>query len=459
MDSKNQNIIMEFASLLYGNETKDEIVDQALTKITSYFNLDSAFNYEINPYGYFELKGSHTSLNINLIKVLPSEIIRTLFESHKSNDFIIVSRDDHDTEIVKLFDMLNTNHIALAAHYHEKRIAELLVYSKNEAFNNMKQELSMVSSMLIKYTMPRIYASIVSSSRKVFEGILDNTGIDIYVNDFYTHEILYVNRSMAMPYGGIEKFKSKKCWEVLFPSLKGQCEFCPQKKLIDDNGDPTKVYTWDYQRELDGSWFRVFSAAFRWVDGRLAHVVSSADITDNKKNEALIKYMANYDSLTGLPNRRMLIEYCNRRINERKLNEKGYVLFFDIDGFKLINDTYGHDSGDEFLISLGQYFQSIDELRGGVYRNGGDEFIGVLDANEGEEELCKLMERVIERFNHPWNLKSDVKVNCQVSIGIACYPDDGATVDDLLANADKAMYQVKRNGGAGYCFAKNIKNR
>lgn len=88
--------------------------------------------------------------------------------------------------------------------------------------------------------------------------------------------------------------------------------------------------------------------------------------------------MANYDVLTGLPNRRMLIEECKNRIDNAKEDEQGYVIFFDIDGFKVINDNYGHDAGDEFLIKLGEFFSSIPLLKNSVYRNGGDEFVAVI---------------------------------------------------------------------------------
>ena len=72
---------------------------------------------------------------------------------------------------------------------------------------------------------------------------------------------------MAIPYGGKEVFEGRKCWEVLFPGQIGPCDFCPQKHIIDGNEKPSSVYTWDYQRAFDGSWFRVFSSAFYWTDG------------------------------------------------------------------------------------------------------------------------------------------------------------------------------------------------
>src|SRR5699024_10615050 len=102
---------------------------------------------------------------------------------------------------------------------------------------------------------------------------------------FDSHDMLYANRSMVEPYGGIEHFWGKKCWEALYSDKTGECEFCPKRHLIDENGHPTKVYSWDYQRPFDKCWFRVFSAAFAWIDGQMAHVITSVDIDHQKKIE------------------------------------------------------------------------------------------------------------------------------------------------------------------------------
>ena len=82
---------------------------------------------------------------------------------------------------------------------------------------------------------------------------MNNMGVDIYVNSFDSHDMLYANRSMVEPYGGIEHFWGKKCWEALYSDKTGECEFCPKRHLIDENGHPTKVYSWDYQRPFDNS--------------------------------------------------------------------------------------------------------------------------------------------------------------------------------------------------------------
>lgn len=121
------------------------------------------------------------------------------------------------------------------------RIYGLLAFVQQEARPSptaVSQQLLMtVLSMFGRYIGVRIYQNNLTFAKSSLESILDNTGIDIYVNDFYTHEILYVNRSMATPYGGVEQFFGRKCWEVLFPEQNGVCSFCPQQKLIDENGE------------------------------------------------------------------------------------------------------------------------------------------------------------------------------------------------------------------------------
>lgn len=289
----------------------------------------------------------------------------------------------------------------------------------------------------------KLYQQRIENARRSFEGIMDNMGIDVYVNDFHTHEILYVNRSMADPYGGKEAIIGKPCWEVLYDDKPGQCEFCPQKKIIDENGNPTRIHSWDYQRPFDGSWFRVLSAAFRWQDGRLAHVVSSVDITENKKNENIIRRMAEYDHLTGLPNRHKLTLDCDSRFDAQHL--PGSVIFFDLDGFKAVNDTLGHGAGDELLAKIGAKLQESPYTKDRCYRYGGDEFVVL--CSEKMDEVVEALSYIRSLFAVPWQVEAGL-VDCDTSIGVATYPEDGEKASELLRNADRAMY-VSKNGGRG----------
>ncbi|WP_373186275.1 PAS domain-containing sensor histidine kinase [Bacteroides xylanisolvens] len=147
------------------------------------------------------------------------------------------------------------------------------------------QVIHLILGSLSKEIAVREYKEREVRASKTLSSIMNNMGVDIYVNSFDSHDMLYVNESMAAPYGGIEHFEGKKCWQALYKDKTGECEFCPKKHLIDENGQPTKVYSWDYQRPFDKCWFRVFSAAFAWIDGQIAHVITSVDINHQKTIE------------------------------------------------------------------------------------------------------------------------------------------------------------------------------
>lgn len=453
-------LIIQLAELLAEKNTTSVSITNSLEMICKGFSFDSGIVYEINQYGQFNLRERWDKVACNYrdsftIDILSAECRRYLQENTL---FYIGDKEKNgqfEEELLKLIGM--NSGVVLPVVDQEDQVNGLIIFAnitdKAELIaTERKRSLAVLLSILGRYVGIRMFENKLTFAQYTLESILDNTGIDIYVNDFNTHEILYVNESMAVPYGGKEKFIGQECWRVLFPGQSGPCEFCPQKNLVDDEGNPTKVYTWDYERAFDGSWFRVFSAAFRWVDGRLAHVVSSADITDNKKNEELIRYLANYDSLTNLPNRRMLIADCENRIDKAIENEQGYLLFFDIDGFKEINDSLGHDAGDEFLIQLGKFFTKIPLLKDSIYRNGGDEFVGIIGGIDvSKENIRSLSHFIHQRFEKPWSLsKGDVFTN--ISLGVACFPEDGTNAEQLLQKADQAMYRAKRNGGGKVCF-------
>lgn len=457
-DHNQEALIVKLAQMFMRKDSKSNDLKTSLSLVCKEFRFDGALFYEGGQYNHrlclTESYGTHSGqTELALDSLLPGLYTHLVKETminwnHEANQSL------EQEQLLSLLEAKSV--VAVSSADENDRIYALVILcnrSKKEPMDEITSEnLWTALSMIINYASVKIYRDRIRFSQTALENILDNTGIDIYVNDFYNHDILYVNESMAMPYGGKAEFTGRKCWQVLFPGQTASCEFCPQKQLIDEEGKPTRVYTWDYERVFDGSWFRVFSAAFRWADGRLAHVVSSADITENKHNEKLIRYMANYDSLTNLPNRRMLVENCEQQINQASEKES-YLLFFDIDGFKDINDTLGHDAGDEFLVKLGEFFMGIPMLKNSIYRNGGDEFVALLEGDGLSDGNIKNLSYFIHtRFKKPWDLKKGT-VNCGISIGVARYPKDGRTAEELLQRADQAMYRVKKEGGNGLSFA------
>ncbi len=458
-DNSHYTLIQALANMLIGKQIDTKTITKSLELICNTFSFECGLVYEADQYNQFNLIENYSLNDIKLCNSFNACEIKSDFQNQLAHQEIIYldkNKDYKSCEIdfMNIFSAKSLLGISVVDEYFNNYGFILFLNttcSKVDFSDSELKTLAIVLSMLEKYLGIRIHRNKVLFTQTALEGIINHTGIDIYIIDFYTYDILYVNESMAAPYGGVSQFSNHKCWQILFPGQTSPCEFCPQENLIDENGNSTGVYTWNYQRPFDGAWFRVFSTAFRWVDGRLAHLVSSADIIDNKKNEELIEYMANYDVLTGLPNRRMLIEECKNRIDNAKEDEQGYVIFFDIDGFKVINDNYGHDAGDEFLVKLGDFFSSIPLLKNSVYRNGGDEFVAVIGGDITKDNIRNLINFIHNRFKKPWNLKNG-SVYCNTSVGIACYPEDGNNAEELINKADQAMYQIKKSGGAGICF-------
>lgn len=464
-NASKDSLLLALAQQLSARRVSSEVMRDALARICEGFAFRAGAIYLCDTYSRLDLEESYAPGDMTLperftVEELPLTNRQWLAKQTVAFTRVQEGNGANEDTLLRAFGASALAVYAVADD--DGRIGGLAVLLEPQFVGEMAQEelraLETALGLLGKSLQVRSHDSMLSIVKSSLESILDNTGIDIYVNDFYNHDILYVNQSMAAPYGGPEAFMGNKCWQVLFPGQTGPCEFCPQPKLIDEEGIPTKVYTWDYQRPFDGSWFRVFSAAFRWIDGRLAHVVSSADITDNKKNQAIIEYMANYDSLTRLPNRRMMIEECERRINQAAEGEQGYVLFFDIDDFKSINDTYGHDAGDEFLVQLGAFFTGIPLLKDAIYRNGGDEFVAIIGGDITKAHIRGLAGFIHARFQKPWKL-SYGEVMSNTSIGVACYPEDGTKAETLLTIADRAMYQVKKQGKGNLCFGYELQNR
>jgi predicted signal transduction protein with EAL and GGDEF domain/DNA-binding response OmpR family regulator len=189
------------------------------------------------------------------------------------------------------------------------------------------------------------------------------------------------------------------------------------------------------------------------------------DVTDRRMAEDRIRQLANFDALTGLPNRRQLIWRTERAIEQaRRMGHEVGLLLIDLDRFKVINDTLGHAAGDELLIEVGrrlrgcvrhsdQVIEGMLESVGGrshrtleaVGRLGGDEFVALLPEVADERDAERVAQRVLEALREPIFIAGQ---ECFVtaSVGIAIYPRDGSTVADLLRNSDVAMYAVKGQG-------------
>jgi diguanylate cyclase (GGDEF)-like protein len=157
-----------------------------------------------------------------------------------------------------------------------------------------------------------------------------------------------------------------------------------------------------------------------------------------------LEQLARFDSLTALPNRRLFTEDFDRMC-AGKTEEEFTLLFLDIDDFKTINDTYGHDAGDAFLVETSNRLQSAVRSTDQVARLGGDEFSILLIGSHDEEWLNKICDRIVDSFTAPVAF-NDLTIRTTVSMGAASFPKDGDTQEKLYKSADIALYEAKRLG-------------
>lgn len=176
------------------------------------------------------------------------------------------------------------------------------------------------------------------------------------------------------------------------------------------------------------------------------------DITARREETERLSNLAHFDQLTEIPNRYLLLDRLTHLIEQCHRNESSFaILYIDLDNFKSINDTKGHAFGDLVLRETSSRLKQAIRNSDTVGRIGGDEFVVLLEKVSGEDDISMIADILIEKLHDELILNGE-KCNISGSIGIASYPEDGRTTDELLAAADKAMYKAKNSGRDNYKF-------
>ncbi len=219
---------------------------------------------------------------------------------------------------------------------------------------------------------------------------------------------------------------------------------------------------WDFEcriRRTDGEvrWIWA-SGKYSLDDDIMPHMAGIVqDITERKKAEETIYELGYYDPLTHLPNRRLMLDRLKQALISRKLqNRYGAILFIDLNNFKTLNDTKGHDIGDLLLIEVTKRLQAVVHEDDTVARIGGDEFVVLLDTLDMATDLAaaqaeSVAKRVLNAINQPFNLQG-YEYRCSASIGIALFHSHEISVDNLVKQADMATDQAKQVGRNAICF-------
>lgn len=304
-------------------------------------------------------------------------------------------------------------------------------FFEKEAFRVWESDdikfISGVKRVIQSILLKRIAKNSLASSYASLEAILENAGCGIYVVDYHTRSILYTNQKLKDLFS--RTIKAGKLEEIVF---------------AEEEEKKTHYYDEVYFVEEE-RWLDVHKTEIDWVDGRKVGLCTLYDITDKKLYQKKIENQANNDFLTGLYNRMRCEQDLGRYIAKAQaVNCEGALLYIDLDDFKHINDGLGHQYGDVLLKAISHSFQRIEGIENSCYRMGGDEFIVIIS-----EAVYPQMERILRDidsiFSKPWFLKGE-DYYCTMSMGIACFPSDGNSVDDLIRKADMALMTAKRRG-------------
>ena len=293
-EKENYNaFLLHFLERLNGCESIENKITESLTDICEYYGFKRGFIYQTDGFRYFYLKetvGNSDNILRQRFEISEMTNQHAARINGKNKPFYACRNQNTSWNDVDIVDFYKVDSLLIRQiQDSEGKIIGFIGFGDREhAISFTDEELQVIHLILgslSKEIAVREYKEREVRASKTLSSIMNNMGVDIYVNSFDSHDMLYANESMAAPYGGIEHFEGKKCWQALYKDKTGECEFCPKKHLIDENGQPTKVYSWDYQRPFDKCWSRVFSAAFAWIDGQIAHVITSVDINHQKTIE------------------------------------------------------------------------------------------------------------------------------------------------------------------------------
>ncbi|MFM2263018.1 MAG: hypothetical protein RI959_1694, partial [Pseudomonadota bacterium] len=293
----------------------------------------------------------------------------------------------------------------------------------------------------------------VNYERELMHALMDNVPDQIYFKDEQSR-FIRINPSLAKRYGLEDPAQAKGKTDADFYSAEHAAQTAAEERQIMRTCVPVHNQlhheVWADGRE---AWNLSTKMPLRDTQGQVVGTFGiSHDITEHKRNEALIWRQANFDSLTGLPNRRMLRDRWLQASRASQRNGSCLALMMiDLDHFKLVNDTLGHDKGDELLIEASRRIAGTLRESDTVARLGGDEFAVIVTHLFEPSYAGEVAQKIVDALKSPFVLGTE-RVFVSASVGIAMCPIDGREIDELFKQADQAMYDAKTHGRNGFRF-------
>lgn len=310
----------------------------------------------------------------------------------------------------------------------------------------LRHQRNQLSKMIIE--RDEINKSLAESEQR-WKYALEGAGDGVWDWDINTNQTFFSKRWKAML--GYEDQDLTNEYDTWMSLVHEDDLADVMKKLKSHLENPSEEYRTEYRMlRKDGEWQWVMArgVVVQWDDdgNPLRMVGTHTDISARKQTEEVIWKQANFDALTGLPNRRMFFDRLTEEIKRSMRGKKMFgLMFIDLDGFKEVNDELGHVAGDKLLIQVSQRLNKCIRDTDTSARLGGDEFTVILSGLAHQSDIERIAEKILKALNAPYKLGSKT-ANISASIGIALFPKHGLDGDSLISHADTAMYEAKEIG-------------
>ena len=327
------------------------------------------------------------------------------------------------------------------------RVLDLLVSTYEASVNKNKE--------LLNALREREQADeALRESEETFRTILDNAPIGMAVVSLEGYFVL-VNLALCSIVGYTKEELERRTFQEITHPDDLNADLANLQHLVDGGSNSYRMEKRYLHKDGHVVWVQLTVTAQRDACGHpITFIAQIEDISDRKIQRERIHQLAYYDALTELPNRRLLKDRLKQALNQAKRFERSLaVMFLDLDRFKEVNDSLGHDAGDELLKIVSGRLVACVRGVDTVSRQGGDEFIIVLEEIADPQDAAVVARKVIDAVNEPIDLQGHI-VRITTSIGIAVYPVNGREdARTLMKHADKAMYQAKEMGRNGFSFS------
>lgn len=267
------------------------------------------------------------------------------------------------------------------------------------------------------------------STARTLTDVMDNMNSYVLAVAEDSGEIVFASKSFEQYFGNIVGKKEREVFSKTWCDLPAHQE--------------GKLFGGEYYSEVMDKWFNVSEKLIKWHDGRTIRLCTLNDISEKINYERVIEKQVFYDNLTGLPNRFSLDKSIQGIIES---DESSTVMLIDLDNFKNINDSYGHNNGDRLLKEIGNFFVAFAEnnQKLSIFRFGSDEFV-VLLRDQDQTEIDEICKKIHNKFNSEWQIANS-SCYCTCSMGVAKFPKLDDTVNTVLKRIDLAISYAKKQG-------------